>query len=61
MHNTDPPNSRAWAGGVNMATADLATRVARVCIYVVRTRVGALYCVFRYTQSTSIDVQGPSH
>jgi hypothetical protein len=36
MHSMAPPGSRAWTGGMNMATADLATRVARVCLCVSR-------------------------
>ena len=32
MHSMASPGSRAWTGGMNMATADLATRVARVCV-----------------------------
>ena len=38
MQSMAPPGSRAWTGGMNMATADLATRVARVCVCLVRMR-----------------------
>jgi len=60
MHSTNPPSSRAWAGGVNMATADLATRVARVCASLSRAPAcalsGASFAIHKTHLSTRRDL-----